>query len=230
VGRDYGVQVRGYPGKAGKQHFEYRLVVFQGVRGVEARNTLRVVGRVAYYPFAAETGFFYGGTFQGTRRLVGLGASVDRQKQYGVYGADAFVEQPIKKGQQGITAQFNWMRFDGGAFLTALPKQDTYLLEAGYHFLKGTLTPLVQYAMRDFSSPLTADQNSLQAGVAIWMAAHTRNLKFTAGRAARRRQAESDSSAGAGAGLLLLTSTIFPWPAGAWSVWATSRADLLPSC
>jgi hypothetical protein len=179
VGRDYGVQVRGYPAK---QHFEYRLGAFQGLRGVEARNTLRFTGRAVYYPFAAESGFFYGGTFQGTKRVLGLGASVDRQKQYGAYGADVFVEQPFNKGEQGITAQFNWLRFDGSTFLTALPKQDTYLIEAGYHFMKGTYTPFVQYAVRNFASPTTADQNSLQVGLAHWMAGHQRNLKFSAGR------------------------------------------------
>jgi hypothetical protein len=179
VGRDYGVQVRGYPGK---QHIEYRLGVFQGVRGVEARNAVRVAGRAVYYPYAAETGFFYGGTNQGSKRLVGLGASFDRQKEYGTYGADAFVDQPIHKGQQGVTAQFNWVRFDGGKFLPSLPKQDTYLVEAGYHLMKGTYTPFVQYAVRDFADAASADQNSLQVGLAYWMAAHQRNLKFSAGR------------------------------------------------
>lgn len=178
VGRDYGFQVRGYPGK---QHFEYRLGVYQGVRGVEARNGLRVAGRVVYYPFTSETGFFYGGTFQGSRRLVAVGASVDRQKEYATYGADAFIEQPVNGGHQGLTAQVNWMRFDGGTFLTSLPKQDTYLIEAGYHF-KGTYTPFVQYALRDFVNGALADQNSLQAGVAYWMAAHQRNVKVSAGR------------------------------------------------
>jgi hypothetical protein len=179
VGRDYGVQLRGYPLK---QHLEYRIGVFQGVRGVDAKNALRYAGRVVWYPFAAETGFFYGGTFQGTKRLVGIGASADRQKDYATYGADAFVEQPINKGEQGFTAQFNWVRFDGGDFLTSLPKQDTYLVEAGYHLHHGMFTPFVQYALRDFSNAASADTNSLQAGIAYWMGAHQRNLKVSGGR------------------------------------------------
>jgi hypothetical protein len=182
TGRDYGVQVRGYPGPSGNQHFEYRLGVFQGVRGVEARNPLRVHGRAVFYPFAVDNGFFYGGTFQGTRKLVAIGASVDAQKGYKSYGVDVFAEQPINKGQNGFTGQFNWLRFDGGTFLTALPKQDTYLIEAGYHFNK-TYTPFVQYAIRNFSLASTADQNSLQVGIAYWMSqSHQRNLKFSAGR------------------------------------------------
>jgi hypothetical protein len=179
VARDYGVQVRGYPGK---QRFEYRLGVFQGVRGVDARNTLRVVGRGVWYPVGAETGFFYAGTFQGSKRVVAIGASVDRQKDYGVYGVDAFLEQPIHKGQQGVTLQGNWMRYDGAKLLTTLPKQDVYLVEAGVHLGKGKFSPFLQLAGRHFDNPLTPDQNSFQVGIAWWMAGHNRNLKLSAGR------------------------------------------------
>lgn len=179
VGRDYGVQVRGYPLK---QHLEYRLGVFQGVRGTDARNSFRVAGRAVWYPFAADTGFFYSGTFQATKRLVAIGAGFDTQKEYHSYAADAFAELPFNKGEQGLTAQVNWIRFDGGTFLTTLPKQDTLLVEAGIHLLKGRLTPLVQYSRKSFDNPLTAKQDIWQVGAAYWMAGHRRNLKITAGR------------------------------------------------
>jgi hypothetical protein len=179
VGRDYGVQLRGYP--LG-QHLEYRLGVFQGNRGVEARNAFRVAGRAVWYPFAADTGFFYSGTFQASKRVVGIGAGFDTQKEYHSYAADVFVEQPLNKGEQGITAQFNWMRFDGGTFLTTLPKQDAILFEAAFHLLKGRVSPLVQYSKKTFNNPLTPEQSIWQAGVAYWMAGHQRNIKVTAGR------------------------------------------------
>ncbi|HEY3380966.1 MAG TPA: porin [Vicinamibacterales bacterium] len=177
--RDYGVQLRGYPFK---QHLEYRLGVFQGVRGVEARNDFRVAGRAVWYPFAADTGFFYSGTFQATRRVVGIGAAFDHQKAYGTYSVDAFIEQPINKGERGVTAQVNWMRFDGGTFIPTLVKQDALLIEAAFHFMKGRISPLVQYSRRTFDNPLTPEQSIWQAGIAYWMAGHQRNLKFTAGR------------------------------------------------
>jgi hypothetical protein len=179
VGRDYGVQLRGYPAK---QHLEYRLGVFQGVRGVEARNDLRVAGRAVWYPFAAETGFFYGGTFQGSKRVVAIGAAFDHQKEYNEYAADVFVEQPFNKGEQGVTFQANWMRFDGGTFIKTLPKQDTYLIEAAAHFAKGRVSPFVQFASKDIKLVTAADQRYWQAGLAYWMAGHQRNLKFSAGR------------------------------------------------
>jgi hypothetical protein len=179
VGRDYGVQLRGYPSR---QHFEYRLGVFQGARGAEAQNGFRVAGRAVWYPFAADTGFFYTGTFQGTKRVWAIGAGFDTQKDYHTYAADIFVEQPIGKGQHGLTAQVNWMRLNGGAFIPTLPKQDTLEVEAGFHLLEGKLSPLVQYSYRMFDNPLTPDQSGWQAGIAWWMAGHQRNIKATAGR------------------------------------------------
>jgi hypothetical protein len=179
VGRDYGVQARGYPLK---QHLEYRLGVFSGVRGTDATNTVRVAGRAVWYPFEAETGYFCAGTFQGGRRVVGIGGSFDLQEEYGSYGLDAFVEQPVNKGEQGVTFQAGWSHIDGGSFLPSLARQDNILLEAGFHFAKGRVSPFVQYAARDFDEASTADQNSLQVGVAWWMAGHNRNLKFSAGR------------------------------------------------
>ena len=179
VGRDYGVQLRGYP--AG-QRLEYRLAVSQGVRGPEARNPLRVTGRAVYYPFGAETGFFYGGTFQGTKRQLGVGGGFDMQEDAHIYSADFFFETPLLANRQGFTVQFNWMRYDGGAFLPALPKQDAFLVEAGYHVWKHRLTPFVQYQARTFASAAMPSQNAFQAGVAWWLAGHQRNLKFSAGR------------------------------------------------
>jgi len=179
AGRDYGVQLRGYP--AG-QKLEYRLAVSQGIRGAEARNPLRVTGRAVCYPFGAETGFFYGGTFQGTKRQAGFGGGFDVQEDARIYSADAFFETPVLDARQGFTVQFNWMRYDGASFLPALPKQDAFLVEAGYHVWNHRLTPFVQYQARDFAGAATPDQDTLQAGVAWWLAGHQRSLKFSVGR------------------------------------------------
>jgi hypothetical protein len=169
--------------------------VFQGIRGAQARNGFRVVGRAVWYPFNPENGFFYGGTFQGTKRVVGLGASFDIQNapaavapattstRYSTYGLDAFLEQPINKGEQGVTAQFNWLRFNGGTLAPTLQKQNTYLFEGAFHFGKGHYSPFFQYAKRNFVDlPTLANTSSWQVGFAYWMAGHQRNLKFSAGR------------------------------------------------
>jgi hypothetical protein len=192
VGRDYGVELRGYPLR---KHLEYRLGVFQGVRGEQARNGFRVAGRAVWYPFAADTGFFYTGTFQGTKRIVALGASFDTQnapppvapatarERYSAYALDAFVEQPIHVRKTGVSAQFDWVRFSGGTLAPTLPKQNVFLAEGGFHFGSGHYTPFVQYAKDDFvAQPTLANTTCWQAGLAWWMSGHRRNLKFSAGR------------------------------------------------
>lgn len=179
VGRDYGLQVRGYPAK---QHLEYRLAVTQGLRGTEATNPLRISGRVVYYPFGAETGFFYAGTFQGTKKQVGFGGSFDIQDDHRIYAADVFAELPLAARREGVTLQANWMHYDGGAFLTAVPEQDTILVEGGYHLFNRRVTPFVQYHARRFADDITPDQDQAMVGVAYWMAGHQRNVKLAVGR------------------------------------------------
>ncbi len=117
-GRDYGVQLRGYP--AG-QHLEYRVGVFSGYRGVGATNALRLTGRVAWYPWAAEAGYFYAGSFQGTKKLLAIGTSADAQKGYRSYGADVFYEQPFNQGRQGLTVQLGWVASTGAPFSPPCP-------------------------------------------------------------------------------------------------------------
>ncbi len=184
-GRDYGIQLRGYPAK---QHLEYRVVVSQGVRGVNAKNPLQYSGRAVYYPWGAETGFFYGGTFQGTKKQAGFGGGFAVQDDATILSADAFFETPTVNKTQGLTLQFNWMRYDGGAFLSNLPEQQAWLVEAAYHVANRKLSPFVQYVVRDFCDAATPDQNSLQVGVAWWLAGHQRNMKFSVGRQSIERQ------------------------------------------
>lgn len=179
VGRDYGVQLRGYPAK---QHLEYRLAVSQGVRGDRATNPVRVSGRLVYYPFGAETGFFYAGTFQGTKKQVGIGGGFDMQDDHRIYSADVFAEIPFAGRKDGVTMQGNWMHYDGGTFLKTLPEQDAYLVEVGYHALGNRFSPFVQHQSRRFAASTSADQRQTMVGAAWWMAGHQRNLKLAVGR------------------------------------------------
>ena len=177
VGRDYGVMLRGYPLK---QRIEYRVGVFQGVRGADADNAFRFTARGQVNLLSADTGFFHMGTAQGTRQILSFGAFYDNQKDYQSAGFDGFLELNVKK-MFGVSGQFNWVRTDGGDFLKTLPKQDTFLIEAGVT-LAQKFTPFIQYATRNFDSAASADQNNLQVGIAYWMARHNRNLKFSIGR------------------------------------------------
>jgi len=179
VGRDYGVQLRGLPFK---QHFEYRLGVFQGLRGADSRNPLRIAGRATWFPFAAEAGYFYTGTFQGSKRLVAVGASFDKQGAYGMYGLDFFWEEPINKGQSGVTVQVDWNRINGGTFVTALAPQHTLLIEGAGHFATGKVSVFGQYSKHTYDNPLTPGQYAYAVGVAYWIGGHNRTLKASIGR------------------------------------------------
>lgn len=179
IGRDYGIEVRGYPLK---QKLEYRLGVFQGLRGQESKNGLRWVLRGVYYAVGTDTGYFYGGTWQGTKSLLAVGASGDFQKDYKLFGVDLIWERPLNNGQQGVTFQIDWNQLDGGTFITTLPKQDTLLAEAAFHVGKGRFSPFVQYSLRDFSDAAQADQDAINGGVAYWMKGHNRNIKASIGR------------------------------------------------
>ena len=74
------------------------------------------------------------------------------------------------------------MRYDGGDLIAALPRQDSWLFEAGYHLWNHRLTPFVQYQARDFGDGAAADQSHLQVGAAWWIKGHQRNLKISVGR------------------------------------------------
>jgi hypothetical protein len=173
TGRDYGVQLRGYPAK---KHLEYRAWVLQGVRGQQSRNALRVGGRLVWYPFEAETGFFYSGTNHASKKILALGGSVETQKSYQSYALDFYYDHPLG-GKNGLSLQGNWLHIDGGQLLPSLVEQDTYLLEAGWYAAKAKVSPFVQYGKQNFKPTATADKEQFQVGLAWWLKGHNRNLK-----------------------------------------------------
>jgi hypothetical protein len=175
IGRDVGARLRGY--LAGGR-LEYRAGVYQGLRGDDATNSLRFLGRLTYNVFDAQKGYFYQGTSLGKKKILAFGASFDTQEGYDATGVDAYLDLPVGMGD-AVTFQVDWVRLDGGDFLAALPEQDTLLVELGYYFSRCRLQPHLQYATRDFDRDALADQESFQAGLSWMMAGHHRNLKLS---------------------------------------------------
>jgi Gram-negative porin len=170
-GRDYGLRLRGLLSR-----LEYRVALVQGLRGANSTNPLRVQGRVAYDLFDPQPGFFYRGTSLGKNRTVALGANFDVQKSYKALGGDVYYDQPLRGGD-GFTLQVGFTHWDGGSFLTAIPKQYTTLVETGYYFHKAKLQPYVQYARQDLSDS-TADEQRPQVGLGYYFVGHNSNLKL----------------------------------------------------
>jgi hypothetical protein len=206
VGRDYGMQLRGY---LFSKHFEYRAGVFQGYRGKEVKDTEGVVTqyqgvqpfrytlRAVWYPFEADTGFFYTGTTLGTKHILAVGASYDAQRDYKTVDFDVFYDHPFKNGD-GLTLQADWMKYDGGDFFPVpvypaaegetwscgtlcLAKRDALLFEAGYYFKSVKFGPFAQYASQQYDNkydqyPLYGQQK-YTLGAAYWGNGHKFNVK-----------------------------------------------------
>ena len=178
VGRDYGVQARGY---ALGRHVEYRLGVFQGFRDVTATSPFRYAGRAVWYPFEAETGFFYSGTNLGTKRILAIGTSFDHQSDYAAAAFDVYWDWKIR-ADDGVTAQFDYLHYDGGQTVQQLPDEGTWLAEAGYYHRALKIGPFFQVTRRTYEDPIQPDETRYQVGVSYWLSGHRLNLKMGAGQ------------------------------------------------
>ncbi|MGE3277844.1 MAG: hypothetical protein AB7O67_22245 [Vicinamibacterales bacterium] len=185
VGRDWGLQARGALAGA----VEYRVGVFEGARRRDAGLPYRYAGRVQWYLAGLETGLFHTGTTIGRTRIVTVGAGFDHQADYTATALDVFVDQPLPSGD-AITAQADYIHYDGGATLAALPRQDTMLLEAGYYVRPLRTTFFSQFA-GDRVAGARPDQGAIRAGAAVWLRGHRLNVKIGLGRVARQRATPS---------------------------------------
>lgn len=174
VGRDYGLNLRGYV--AGKR-LEYRAGVFQGVRGTNASNSFRYTGRLMYSFFTPQQGLFYRGTSFGKTKTLSIGASYDAQEEFSSYTGDFFFDLPV--GKNGFTMQADLSHYDGDTFLTAIPQLDQMLVEAGFYFSGIKLMPFVQYAERDYDAAGRVDEERLSIGLGYIVNGHNNNVKVS---------------------------------------------------
>ncbi|MBN2243795.1 MAG: hypothetical protein JW793_14005 [Acidobacteria bacterium] len=181
VGRDYGVMARGYI----NNHFEYRAGIFRGNRNHDGDYPYRTLLRVVYYPFEADTGFFYSGPSFGQKRIIGIGASIDRQGSYSANSVDVFIDQPLGNGD-AFTVRADFIRYDQqSAFKdqsSSMPATNAWLLEGNYYFSRAKLAPFFQFASRDPAGDAAADCTKIQAGIAYYSLKNRLNIKAGFGR------------------------------------------------
>lgn len=175
TGRDYGLRARGY---LGSDHFEYRAGVYQGVRGNNASNDFRFVGRVMYSFFTPQVGLFYRGTSLGKTRTLAFGAGFDTQEDYESLGFDVFYDQPLAGGN-GFTFQADYSQVDGDVFLTSLAEQQNLMVESGFYISSIKLLPYVQYAVQNFDDAARVDEERFSAGLGYFISGHNNNLKLS---------------------------------------------------
>jgi hypothetical protein len=179
VGRDYGIQARGYLlGGA----IETRFGVYQGRRGIDSTAPFRYTARVAWQPFDKHTGIFYPGPAFGAKRYLSLGASYDMQDDYSAWSVGAFYDWPSWRTGDAVTLLAETVHLDGEEFAPELAEQQNSLFEATYYFGQVKLGPFVQWALRDFDAGIAADQECLQAGVTWWVKGHRFNLRLAGER------------------------------------------------
>jgi hypothetical protein len=191
VGRDYGAQARGY---LFKNHFEYRIGIFQGSRAKTdtnpgATNGFRYTGRAVWYPFETETSFFYTGTTLGAKKILAIGTGFDHQMHYNTRSVDVFYDQPIPHG--AVTIQGDLTHVDGGITFPQLPRENVWLLEAGYYSRRAKVGPFLQLSNRLYTDPKVSDLKKYLGGVAFWPSGHRFNVKLGVGRTLGSPSAES---------------------------------------
>ncbi len=193
-GRDAGLQVRGL---LLDDHIEYRAGIFQGLRvgpvpqtmtteaQIGALNFFRVAARLQINLLDAETGYFYQGTYLGAKKILSVGGFYDFQDTYKSFGADAFLDLPAGPGI--VTAQFNFMGWDGGTpqggmastSLQALPKATAMMFEAGYLIRPIMLSPTVRVERLTESDPqpTSPSEDRFGGGLSFWPYGHNSNIK-----------------------------------------------------
>jgi hypothetical protein len=199
VGRDYGVQARGY---LWDKRLEYRAGIFQGNRDpnfhiftdnpanvdnphFNADAPFRYTGRLMVNVFEPQTSFFYTGATLGKKQILAIGGGFDGQDDYRAYNGDIFWDQPVGNGD-AFTFQGDYIYFDGGETFPTLPGQNTWLFESMYYIGKLKLGPFGQYAIRDYTKYYSAaeayqDETRYQAGLAYWADGHNFSLKLAYG-------------------------------------------------
>ena len=188
VGRDYGVRARGY---VLGDHLEYRAGVYDGLRENGSTNGLRFMGRLMYNVFEAQKGLFYQGTSLGKKKLLSFGVSYDTQSSYDAVGVDAYLDWPMPGGN-GLTAQADWVSYDGGDFIPSFVKQDETMVEAGYYIGGPHLLPFVQWAKRNYDPAGLVDEDQLQIGLGYMFDGHNANLKSSYARISKDGSPDRD--------------------------------------
>jgi len=173
VGRDEGLRARGY---LFDDMLEYRAGIYQGQRGTNASNEFRYMGRLMVHLLGPpQTGLTYRGSSLGKSKALAFGASYDKQQDYDSYGTDVFFEHPFGNGN-GIVAQLDYVRLDGGSFLTTLTERSNVLFEGGVYLSEPKLQPFVQIAARDIDGG--SDEHRYGFGIGWYPGGYGNNLKL----------------------------------------------------
>jgi hypothetical protein len=130
---------------------------------------------VQYNLLDTETGYLYAGTYLGKKKVLAVGATFDRQRDFRADDADVFFGHPLGPG--AVIGQCDYNHFDGGRRLPTLAKQNDVLVEAGYLINALKLTPFLQFARRDIDGGSAGDETFTSVGANYGWAGLNANVK-----------------------------------------------------
>ena len=174
--RDVGFQARGY---FFNDRFQYRGGIFDGVRTPDGRNSPREALYLQYDFFDREKEYAYAGTALGKRKILALDVSGDKQSAYRSLNMNVANDTPVRGGDE-VGFNFAVMHFDGRNFLTAIPDQTNYLMEAAYLFHKIKTQPFAKFETQDFTAAVNGSKDINRWGTGLNYYIHGQNLKWTA--------------------------------------------------
>jgi hypothetical protein len=175
TGRDPGVQARGL---LADKLIEYRVGIFEGLRGPDESYPFRFAGRVALYPFqTAGSSMFYSGTAFGAVRTLSIGVAADLQRDFqGVHG-DIYYEQPLSGGN-AFTAQADFSLYEGATRPPRFAAQSIWMGEVGFLILDRKFGTYLQASQQDLDAQAAMDRLILHGGFTWFLDGHRQNLKL----------------------------------------------------
>jgi hypothetical protein len=155
-GRDTGVMFRGW---FLCDRLEYRSAIVSGLRQPGVKNSPRFVNRLQYNFFDTEVYNLpsYAGVNYGNKKILAVGGAYDTQGDYRFASADMYLDFPVPVGSFESTIQYQYA--NGGTFITTLPEQSTFQIEAGAYFKKAKIAPIVRYEQKTFTQTINESKN-----------------------------------------------------------------------
>jgi Phosphate-selective porin O and P len=179
--RDTGFEAQGYVADG---RLEYRAGLFQGIRDaattttVASHNAFRRSVWLSYDFWEKERGYVYAGTNRGTKKVLALSGGYDAQKTYKAYSASVHSTVPVNgKDEFAVLAQ--GVHYDGGKFLTTLPRQNDYLAEFGYYIAPSKIQPFVKFEDQKFTVTSIPSKDQKRYGGGFNYYVYGQNLKLT---------------------------------------------------
>ncbi len=156
TGRDTGFMARGW---FLQDHLEYRSAILSGFRAPGVKNSFRLTEWLQYNVFDTEVYNLpsYAGVNYGNKKILAIAGAYDTQGDYQLFSGNMFLDLPTGFGSFESTVVYQYI--DGGTFLTTLPKEDTFSVEAGAFVKAAKIAVIGRYEQRSYNATANQTKN-----------------------------------------------------------------------